>query len=68
MSDGMIEKVYTFVQTYIAEYGYSPSIREIAEGCYINKTYAVRYLDILEAQGRLTRQQGKARSVRLKEH
>jgi SOS-response transcriptional repressor LexA len=63
----MTDKVYIFVQNYIHEYGYPPSIREIAKGCYINKTYAVRYLDILEAQGRLTRQPGKARGMRLTE-
>jgi repressor LexA len=65
MSDVMIEKVYAFVRAYIDQYGYPPSLREIARGCYINVAYALRYLDILEAQGRITRKSGQPRSLRL---
>ncbi len=47
MADEMVEKVYTFVHTFIHEQGFSPSLREIAEGCYINIVYAIRYLGII---------------------
>lgn len=66
MPDDILEMVYTFVHDYIASHdGLAPSQREIATGCYINVAYVARYLDILEAQGRLIRQRGRARSIRL---
>jgi len=65
MTDVMVEKVYSFVRAYIDQYGYPPSLREIAQGCYINVAYALRYLDILQAQGRLARKPGQPRSLRL---
>jgi len=43
----------------------SPTLREIAQGCFISKSVAARCLDILEAQKKITRQEGKARSIRL---
>lgn len=68
MPDDQIEVVYRFVQAYIQEHnGLAPSQREIAEGCYINVAYVGRYLDLLEARGRLTRERGQARSIRLME-
>jgi SOS-response transcriptional repressor LexA len=60
-----LDAVYQFIVIYLDEHGYPPTMREMAEGCYINVAYVVRYLDLLEAQGRLTREAGKARSVRL---
>jgi DNA-binding MarR family transcriptional regulator len=65
MPDDQIEAVYRFVQTYIQKHGLAPSQREIADGCYINVAYVGRYLDLLEARGRLTRERGQARSIRL---
>ena len=63
----MLETVYAFVKTYIQQHGYSPSVREIADGCYIHFSTAIRCLDKLEARGRLARDPGKARSIRLLE-
>jgi repressor LexA len=63
-----VENLYSFIQTYIQENGYSPSLREISEGCYLGRSTVLRYLDKLEAKGRITRAEGKARSISLKEH
>ena len=66
--DERLEAVYGFIQTYIEDHaGLVPSQREIADGCYINVAYVGRYLDLLEARGRLTRERGQARSIRLME-
>ena len=61
----MIETVYTFLHEYSQKNGFSPSIREISAGCFINGATVLRYLDILEAQGRIERVAGKARSIRI---
>lgn len=59
------EAVYRFIQAYHREHGYSPTLREIAEGCYLNVATVLRHLDRLEGQGRIARDPGKARSIRL---
>jgi SOS-response transcriptional repressor LexA len=64
--DQMLEKLYGFIQIYIHENGYSPSLREISDGCYLGRSTVLRYLDKLEAKGRITRTEGRARSISLK--
>ena len=61
-----LEALYGFIQLYIQENGYSPSLREIAVGCFLGRSTVLRYLDKLEAKGRITRAEGKARSISLK--
>lgn len=63
--DDTTEQVYAFVCAYMTEHGYAPSIREIASGCFISRGMVTRHLDRLQIAGRLTRQAGKARSIRL---
>ncbi len=65
MPDTMTEAVYDFIRAYIAEHGFGPSQQEIADGCYMSRPNVIRYLDKLEAWGRISREPGKARSIRL---
>ena len=66
MDSELLKKIITYVDNYQANNGgLSPTVREIADGCYISNGQAMRCLDFLQAQGKLTRQAGKARSVRL---
>ena len=66
MPDEMLDRIYAFIHAYAAAHqGLTPSQREIAAGCYINVAYVGRYLDLLEARGRLERVRGQARSIRL---
>ncbi len=59
-------KVYQFIQTYIQEHGYSPTVRDICRGTGISSTSHVSYcLDRLEERGLIQRERGKARSIRL---
>jgi len=67
MAHEMTEGVYTFIRDYIREHRIPPSIREIATGCYIGRSSVVRYLDKLEAQGRLILHPGQARGISLTE-
>jgi DNA-binding transcriptional regulator YhcF (GntR family) len=65
MTDSNTELVYKFLQSYISTNEMSPSIREVATGCFINVGTVMRHLDKLEGQGRILRDLGKARSIRL---
>jgi repressor LexA len=65
-AEAMTETVYRFVQTYLAEHGYPPSLREIGAFVHLAPSGVARYLDRLEARGRLTRQVGQARGITLK--
>lgn len=59
------EQVYLFLCQYIDEHGYSPSIREIALGCYIGRSTVIRHLDRLEGQGRISRELEQPRSIQI---
>lgn len=65
MNTDTTEVVYRFIVEYIEMHGISPSQREIAEGCYLVRSSVLRYLDRLEAWGRILRDPNKARSIRL---
>jgi repressor LexA len=54
--DGRQQKIVTFVSLYIEAHGFSPTIREIGEGCGIKSTSTIaEQLVILEARGYVTR-------------
>lgn len=61
----LLEQVYAFIVAYIYENTNSPSLREIADACYIGRSTTYRFLDKLEAQGRIVREEGQARNIRL---
>ena len=65
MSDPNTETVYVFIRHFIEENAMSPTIREIASGCFLNVATVLRHLDRLEAQERLIRSPYHARSIRL---
>jgi len=60
--------VYDFIRHYIETHDQlSPSIREIAEGCYMGLSTAAYYVRVLQSQGRIKRERHIARSIRLVE-
>lgn len=61
----LTQSVLQFIEDYIEEHRYSPSIREIGDQCLIGRTTVTRYLDRLEIQGHITRDLGVARSITL---
>ncbi len=65
MSSEITGEVYAFVERYIEEHGYAPSLREIAAGCYLGTSSVLRHLDKLEALGWIAREPGRARSLTL---
>lgn len=61
----LLERVYDFISEYIHENSNSPTLREIADACYLGRSTTYRFLDKLEAHGRIVRAPGKARNIRL---
>ena len=56
--NGVEEEVYTVIRDYIARHGRPPTLREIGEACFMSTTNVLRYLDRLEAHGRIQRKRG----------
>ena len=57
--------IFLFIKAYIKDHGYGPSIEDITKNSPISQT-AVRYhLDRLVAQGLITVEPGKYRSIRV---
>jgi SOS-response transcriptional repressor LexA len=61
----MTEQIYAFIRQYIDIHQMSPTLREIAMGCYLSAPSVMRHLDKLEGQGKLTRDPYRPRSIRL---
>jgi SOS-response transcriptional repressor LexA len=59
------ETIYRFLEDYADEHGGSPTVREIAAGCFVSVGTVMRHLDRMENLGWISRQPGKARSIRL---
>lgn len=63
--DPMTQTVFDFIRRYIDENHFSPTLREIGEGCYTGHTSILRHLDRLEGMGWIEREPGKPRSIRI---
>ena len=67
-SEETSEEVFQFIRRYIVEKGFAPTIRDISDGCYMSATNVIRYLDKLEAKGRISREPNKPRSIHILPH
>ena len=57
--------IEAFVRAFVAEHEYSPTVREIKDGCGISSTSIVSYhLLVLAKEGKVTFERGKTRTVR----
>ncbi len=61
----ILEDVFRFLCQYNRQFGYSPTMRELSESCFMSRSNIYRYLDKLEAQGRISRDSGIARGITL---
>lgn len=63
------EKIYNFILRYIEEYGYAPSIREIAEGIGLKSTSSVHsHLKKLQEEGKIEIRGNSPRAIRVISH
>lgn len=72
MENGIIEKgtgrerVYNFLVEYITQNGYAPSVREIADGTFINSTASVHdCLQMLEIMGKIKIKKKTSRAIKV---
>lgn len=62
------ERIFKFIKDFVAEKGYTPTVREIVKGCNISTTSVVQHhLNRLERDGRIQRDPMVFRSIRLTE-
>ncbi len=60
--------IFKFIRQYLATHPWSPTLREIADGCGLAwPSSVVRHLDYLQAWDLIVREPGKARSIGLTE-
>jgi len=61
------DKILKAIQEFVDDYGYPPSIREIAKKIRLKSTKAVKvHLDNLASEGLIERVSGQARGIRIK--
>ena len=60
----MREKIVAFIRAFIAEHGYSPTVREMAEAVGLSTSGVFHHLEALRAEGIVTGGPG-ARTWRL---
>jgi repressor LexA len=60
------KRIISYIDRFLADRGYPPSIRDIQNGCKISSTSVVDYnLNILESRGYLRRQADVSRGIKL---
>ncbi len=65
-NDPTLKAVYAFIKSYRREHGnLSPSIREIGGACHISASHVITVLEALEAWGKIYREPGIARGIRV---
>jgi SOS-response transcriptional repressor LexA len=57
------EEVYDFIRSYMRQHSHPPTLREIGANLHMSYPNVIRYLDRLEAQGRIIRRPGKSRGI-----
>lgn len=62
-SNETTEIVYSFIRSYHQDHHKAPTIREIAEGCFVSVGTVIRHLDRLEILERIQRDPNQARSI-----
>jgi DNA-binding MarR family transcriptional regulator len=65
LDEHTLYRIFHFICQHNKAFGYSPSMREIAESCFIARPTVYRYLDRLEALGYIVREPGRARAIML---
>lgn len=63
MADRTIDRVYDFICAYVDEHHFSPTIQDIADGVGKSKPIVHRSIEFLVAQGKVTHERHKARTV-----
>ena len=65
IAKGTTQTVYIFIKAYISKHTYPPTLREIGEGCFLSTSAVTRHLAHLEGEGKIVREEGRARGITL---
>jgi len=60
-----LEAMFAFICQHQRQTGFAPTLREMGDAFFMSPGTILRYLDKMEAQGWITREWGKARSIKL---
>ena len=60
------EKIFTFISEYWKAHGFSPSVRDIAKGCYISNKTAHQYVLKLFDKGYIDFVPNLSRTIKIK--
>lgn len=55
--------IYDYILNFETEWGFPPTIKELAEACFMARSTVVRHLDWLEAWGYISREPGLSRAI-----
>src|SRR5687767_7619065 len=62
------DRVFDFLKSYVAEHGHGPKVREVCEAVGLSSTGSVQaHLRALRADGRITWEKGKPRTLTVSE-
>ncbi|MCU0514807.1 MAG: MarR family transcriptional regulator [Anaerolineae bacterium] len=61
-------RAFEYIREHIRQHGFGPTMRELADHCYLSHSGIVRHIDRLEGMGWIQRTPGKARSIVLGPH
>ena len=61
-----VQQVFNYIYDYLESEGISPTFNEIGAGVSLSRAAVVRYVDILEARGYISRVFNVPRSIRVK--
>lgn len=61
----LTEQIFAYIASELAAKGRPPTLRELADNFFVSTGTIQRHLDWLEMHGRIERQPGKARSIRI---
>jgi DNA-binding GntR family transcriptional regulator len=68
MENSTSEQIYVFIHAYLKHHRYAPRYQDIADACQVSTTTARKYVQRLEADGRIRRQPRRVRSLHLPTH
>lgn len=65
LNDALTQQVFDYIVAYFADFGWAPTVVEIAAGVHIAQGMVHKHLTTLEAWGYIRRDPGKCRALRL---
>jgi SOS-response transcriptional repressor LexA len=59
----LLENIFGFICQHQHQFGYTPTMREIAEACHVSTSNLYRYLDLMESKEWIMRDAGRSRTI-----